>query len=244
MCPTAPPCVAIRYADGVVMAGDRRATAGNLISHRTIEKVFPADRYSGRRHRRRRRPGHGDGEALPAPARALREGRGRHAQPRGQGQPARPDGPRATCRPPCRASSSCRSSPATTPSAASGRLFDYDVTGGRYEERDYLATGSGSLHAGTDQGRLPRGHEPRRGRRPRDPGPVRGGRRGLRHRRTRPRARHLPGGRHHHRRAGFTSAVADDELAERFAAHRRSERRRSGGRRSHEHAVLRRRPSR
>ena len=40
-------CVAVRYADGVVMAGDRRATAGNLISHRTMEKVFPADRHSG-----------------------------------------------------------------------------------------------------------------------------------------------------------------------------------------------------
>ena len=30
-----------------------------------------------------------------------------------------------------------------------GRLFSYDVTGGRYEERDHSATGSGSLHAGT-----------------------------------------------------------------------------------------------
>ena len=39
--------VAIRYADGVVMAGDRRATSGNFISHRSIEKVFPADRWSG-----------------------------------------------------------------------------------------------------------------------------------------------------------------------------------------------------
>src|SRR4051794_33544315 len=39
--------VAVRYADGVVMAGDRRATSGHLISHRTIEKVFPADRHSG-----------------------------------------------------------------------------------------------------------------------------------------------------------------------------------------------------
>src|SRR5690606_12001033 len=39
--------VAIRYADGAVMAGDRRATSGHLISHRTIEKVFPADRHSG-----------------------------------------------------------------------------------------------------------------------------------------------------------------------------------------------------
>jgi len=30
-----------------------------------------------------------------------------------------------------------------------GRLWDYDITGGRYEEREYVATGSGSLHAGT-----------------------------------------------------------------------------------------------
>ena len=45
--PHATTCVAVRYADGVVMAGDRRATSGNLISHRTMEKVLPADRYSG-----------------------------------------------------------------------------------------------------------------------------------------------------------------------------------------------------
>jgi proteasome beta subunit len=30
-----------------------------------------------------------------------------------------------------------------------GRLFAYDVTGGQYEERDVVSTGSGSLHAGT-----------------------------------------------------------------------------------------------
>jgi proteasome beta subunit len=30
-----------------------------------------------------------------------------------------------------------------------GRLFQYDVTGGRYEEQDHASTGSGSLHAGT-----------------------------------------------------------------------------------------------
>jgi proteasome beta subunit len=30
-----------------------------------------------------------------------------------------------------------------------GRLWDYDPTGGRYEERQYVATGSGSLHAST-----------------------------------------------------------------------------------------------
>jgi len=39
--------VAIRYLDGVVMAGDRRATAGSSIAHRTMEKVHPADRHSG-----------------------------------------------------------------------------------------------------------------------------------------------------------------------------------------------------
>jgi proteasome beta subunit len=31
----------------------------------------------------------------------------------------------------------------------SGRLWDYDVTGGRYEEKDFVATGSGMLHAST-----------------------------------------------------------------------------------------------
>ena len=30
-----------------------------------------------------------------------------------------------------------------------GRLWAFDITGGRYEEREYVATGSGSLHAGT-----------------------------------------------------------------------------------------------
>jgi proteasome beta subunit len=30
-----------------------------------------------------------------------------------------------------------------------GRLFEFDVTGGRYEENDHASTGSGSLHAGT-----------------------------------------------------------------------------------------------
>jgi hypothetical protein len=37
---------AVRYADGVVMGGDRRATEGLSISQRDIEKVFPADDFS------------------------------------------------------------------------------------------------------------------------------------------------------------------------------------------------------
>jgi proteasome beta subunit len=30
-----------------------------------------------------------------------------------------------------------------------GHIWDFDITGGRYEETDYVATGSGMLHAGT-----------------------------------------------------------------------------------------------
>src|SRR6478609_5791 len=39
--------VAIRSAEGVVMAGDRRATAGVAIANRRIEKVYAADEHSG-----------------------------------------------------------------------------------------------------------------------------------------------------------------------------------------------------
>jgi proteasome beta subunit len=38
--------VAATFPHGVVVAGDRRATMGNLIAQRDIEKVFPADEFS------------------------------------------------------------------------------------------------------------------------------------------------------------------------------------------------------
>jgi proteasome beta subunit len=38
--------VALTYADGVLMAGDRRATMGNLVASRDIEKVYAADQHS------------------------------------------------------------------------------------------------------------------------------------------------------------------------------------------------------
>jgi len=44
--PHATTIVALAFAEGVVMAGDRRATMGNLIASRDIEKVHPADGYS------------------------------------------------------------------------------------------------------------------------------------------------------------------------------------------------------
>jgi proteasome beta subunit len=46
LAPHATTIVAITCAEGVVMAGDRRATMGNLIANRDIEKVHPADEYS------------------------------------------------------------------------------------------------------------------------------------------------------------------------------------------------------
>ncbi|ASO20958.1 proteasome beta subunit [Actinoalloteichus hoggarensis] len=39
--------LALHYRDGVIMAGDRRATMGNLIAQRDLRKVEPADSHSG-----------------------------------------------------------------------------------------------------------------------------------------------------------------------------------------------------
>ncbi|MSR64482.1 MAG: proteasome subunit alpha [Verrucomicrobiae bacterium] len=38
--------LAIKYKDGVLVAGDRRATAGNLIMYDRADKVLPLDKYS------------------------------------------------------------------------------------------------------------------------------------------------------------------------------------------------------
>ena len=44
--PHATTIVAATFAGGVVMAGDRRATSGNMISQRDMDKVFRTDEYS------------------------------------------------------------------------------------------------------------------------------------------------------------------------------------------------------
>jgi len=41
--PEATTILALRWAEGIIMAGDRRATAGNVIAHRRVKKVYPAD---------------------------------------------------------------------------------------------------------------------------------------------------------------------------------------------------------
>jgi proteasome beta subunit len=44
--PEATTVLALTWGDGVLMAGDRRATAGNVIAHSRIRKVYPADDHS------------------------------------------------------------------------------------------------------------------------------------------------------------------------------------------------------
>jgi len=44
--PEATTVIALTWADGVLMAGDRRATAGHIIAHSRLRKVYAADQYS------------------------------------------------------------------------------------------------------------------------------------------------------------------------------------------------------
>ncbi len=141
-------CVAVRYADGVVMAGDRRATSGNLISHRHIEKVFPADNHSGVAIA---------GSAGPAIEMVrLFQLQLEHYE-KVEGSPLSLEG---------KANQLSQMVRNHLPAAmqgfvvvpifagfdtarGSGRLYQYDPTGGRYEELDFASTGSGSLQAST-----------------------------------------------------------------------------------------------
>jgi proteasome beta subunit len=146
--PHATTCVAVRCADGVVMAGDRRATSGNLISHRGMEKVVQADRYSGVAIAGAAGPAMEmiklfqlqleHYEKVEGSALSL-EGKANQLSMMVRGNlPAAMQGMVVV---PIFAGYDERK--------REGRLWTYDVTGGRYEEHDYVATGSGSLHAGT-----------------------------------------------------------------------------------------------
>jgi proteasome beta subunit len=146
--PHATTCVALRYADGVVMAGDRRATAGNLISHRTMEKVVEADRHSAVAIA---------GAAGPAMEMVrLFQLQLEHYE-KVEGTALSLEGKANQLSLMIRSNlQAAMMGLGVVPIFAGydlrrqvGRLFAYDITGGRYEEREYVATGSGSLHAGT-----------------------------------------------------------------------------------------------
>ena len=146
--PHATTCVALRFADGVVMAGDRRATSGNLISHRGMEKVVQADLHSGVAIAGAAGPAMEmvklfqlqleHYEKVEGSSLSL-EGKANQLSMMVRGNlPAAMQGLVVV---PIFAGYDVR--------RGNGRLFAYDVTGGRYEEKDYVATGSGMLHAGT-----------------------------------------------------------------------------------------------
>ena len=146
--PHATTCVAMRYTDGVVMAGDRRATAGNLISHRAMDKVVEADRHSAVAIA---------GAAGPAMEMVrLFQLQLEHYE-KVEGTALSLEGKANQLSGMIRGNlQAAMMGLAVVPIFGGydlrrqvGRLFAYDVTGGRYEEREYVATGSGSLHAGT-----------------------------------------------------------------------------------------------
>jgi proteasome beta subunit len=138
--------LALRYADGVIMAGDRRATEGFQIAHRSIEKVFAADRMSAIAIA---------GAAGPAVEIVrLFQTELEHYE--------KVEGDRLTLE--GKANKLSQMIRANLPAAMQGlvvvplfagydearqlgRIFKYDVTGGRYEEDDYHATGSGGKDA-------------------------------------------------------------------------------------------------
>jgi len=138
--------VALRYADGVVMAGDRRATAGNIIAHHAMEKVFPADRHSAvaiagtagmavemvrlfQVQLEHYEKVEGSVLSLEGKANQLAQMVRQHLPLAMQGLAVVPlfagyDTARGV-----------------------GRIFNYDVTGGHYEDTDFQATGSGGRDA-------------------------------------------------------------------------------------------------
>ncbi len=141
-------CVALKFDEGVILAGDRRATSGHQISHRTMEKVFPADHYSGIAIAGAAGPALDMVRLFQLQLEHYEKVEGKSLSLDGKAnqlsQMIRQNLPQAM------------QGLAVIPLFAgfdlrlgTGRLFQFDVTGGRYEEAIFAATGSGSVHATT-----------------------------------------------------------------------------------------------
>lgn len=138
--------VALTFDGGVIMAGDRRATMGNLIASRDIQKVFPADEFSA--------VGIAGTAGLAVEMVRLFQTELEHYE-KIEGTTLSFDG-KAN-----RLSGLIRNNLgmamqglAVVPlfagfdeSTGVGRIFSYDVTGGRYEETGFHSVGSGSVFA-------------------------------------------------------------------------------------------------
>lgn len=148
--------VAATCAGGVVMAGDRRATMGHVIAQRTIEKVFPADEHSC--------VGIAGSAGLAIELVRLFQVELEHYE-KIEGWPLSLDGKANRLASLLRANLGlAMQGLAAVPLLAGfdldrevGRIFSYDVTGGRYEEHDHHCIGSGSMFA---RGALKKLHTP------------------------------------------------------------------------------------
>jgi proteasome beta subunit len=138
--------VAATFPGGVVMAGDRRATMGNIIAQRDIEKVFPADEYSV--------VGIAGTAGLAVEMVRLFQTELEHYE-KIEGTTLSMDGKANRLAALIRANLGlAMQGLSVVPlfagydlTSGQGRIFSYDVTGGRYEETAFHAVGSGSLFA-------------------------------------------------------------------------------------------------
>lgn len=144
--PHATTIVSLAFADGIVMAGDRRATMANLIAHREIEKVFPADDYSC--------VGIAGSAGLAIELVRLFQVELEHYE-KIEGALMSLEGKANRLATMIRGNLGlAMQGLAVVPLFAGydldggqGRIFSYDVTGGRYEEHDHHSVGSGSMFA-------------------------------------------------------------------------------------------------
>jgi proteasome beta subunit len=138
--------VATTYRGGVIMAGDRRATMGNVIAQRDIEKVFPADEFSC--------VGIAGAAGLAVEVVRLFQVELEHYE-KIEGLSLSLDGKANRLATLIRGNLAlAMQGLAVVPLFAgfdletgSGRIFSYDVTGGRYEEHSFHSVGSGSMFA-------------------------------------------------------------------------------------------------
>ncbi|MFF2044294.1 proteasome subunit beta [Kitasatospora sp. NPDC058170] len=138
--------VAAVFDKGVVIAGDRRATMGNVIAQRDIEKVFPADEYSA--------VGIAGTAGLAVEMVRLFQLELEHYE-KIEGTVLSLEGKANRLTTMIRGNlGMAMQGLAVVPLFAGydldlgrGRIFNYDVTGGRSEERGFAATGSGSVFA-------------------------------------------------------------------------------------------------
>jgi proteasome beta subunit len=150
LAPHATTIVAAAYADGVLMAGDRRATMGNMIAQRDIEKVSAADAYSlvgfagtagiGMEMIRLFQLELEHYEKIESAILTL-DGKANRLASMIRGNLGAAMQGLAVL--PLFAGFDLD---ADTPTGA-GRIFSYDVTGGPYDEQNFAGIGSGSLFA-------------------------------------------------------------------------------------------------